>query len=118
MSRLDLINACFELVACALCWASVWRLRRDRCVLGIFWPQVAWSGVWGLWCLPYYLGVGHFASFGVASVREAGTLAWVALYIYFQLHPQTIDIEALAGGRLIWRDEDPLVERWLNEEKS
>ena len=108
MNPLDLINACFELVACALCWASVWRLRRDRCVLGIFWPQVAWSGVWGLWCLPYYLGVGHLASFGVASVREFGTLAWVALYIYYARRTGlfvaanvSIDLEALADGRRV-----------------
>jgi len=81
--NLDAVNAVFESVACVLVWYSVGVLRRDRRVLGIYWPQVAWSLVWGLWCLPYYAGVGHTLSFSAALVREVGTLVWLChLWVY------------------------------------
>lgn len=75
----DKINAIFETVAACLAWRGVAVLVRDRAVKGIFWPQVAWSGVWALWCLPYYLSVGHTFSFAASCVRELATLTWLAL---------------------------------------
>ena len=77
--RTDLINAGFEGVACILAWRSVAELLQDQAILGLYWPQVGWSAVWGLWCLPYYWRVGHRLSFGISAVRELATAVWVLL---------------------------------------
>ena len=77
--RTDLVNAGFELVACVLAWRSVFELVADHTVRGVYPPQIAWSAVWGLWCLPYYWRVQHRLSFSVSAVRELATLVWVAL---------------------------------------
>lgn len=62
-----------------LAWRSVAALIADHTVRGVYWPQIAWSAVWGLWCLPYYWRVGHRLSFGVSAVRELATISWVLL---------------------------------------
>ncbi len=82
--NVDLVNSGFEAVAAVLAWRSVFVLRRDREVRGLYWPAVAWSGVWSLWNGPYYLAVGHHYSFVVTLVREAATLTWLALLWRFR----------------------------------
>jgi hypothetical protein len=73
----DLVNAVFEGVAAVLAWLSVCRLKAERHVAGVYWPQIAWTALWSLWCAPYYYSVGHYASLALALVREGAVVAWL-----------------------------------------
>lgn len=81
----DALNCFFELVALCAQIGSCIKLHRDEEVKGIFWPQVGWSGIWAVWCVAYYLGIGHNLSALVATLRCCATFIWLLMcYSYEQ----------------------------------
>lgn len=80
----DATNALFELVALFFGIASCVKLHRDEEVRGIFWPQVGWSGLWAIWAVFYYYGVGHYLSVCIASLRACCTLIWLSMMYSYE----------------------------------
>lgn len=77
---MNTVNACFEAVAAVLAWMSVRRLLQAQCLArGIYLPSLAFSCVWGIACVPYYLSHGDHLSLVGASVRDAANLTWLTL---------------------------------------
>lgn len=79
MSYYDAGNALFEAVGAVLTWMNFVRLRRDRIVLGVYWPVTAFFAAWGVWNLFYYPSVGHYWSAAIGAVLCTGNVAWVVL---------------------------------------
>lgn len=75
----DYINGAFELVGAVLVLKSVAVLRRDRRVLGVYWPAQWFYASWGVWNLYFYPAVGAWLSFAAGLVMVAGNLTWAAL---------------------------------------
>lgn len=78
---MNLLNASFELVAALLAWRSVQELRQAGCASGVYWPQFAFSALWAVECVPYYLTHGDTWSAGLAAVRCAGLATWTMLAV-------------------------------------
>ena len=73
------VNAAFEIAAACAAWVSVARLRRSGRAQGVFYGQVALSGVWGLVAIPYYLSHGDHLSLVGACARDTATATWLVL---------------------------------------
>lgn len=78
----DMINGTFEVIGGLLCWANVYKLRKEKRVAGVYWPVQAFFTAWGVWNLIYYPALGQWFSFwgGVFLVLGNGT--WVAMAAY------------------------------------
>lgn len=70
------VNTLFELVGAWLAWESVRKIKESRVVSGVLPAQIAFSVLWALEAVPYYLSVGHTLCALVALVRAAGCLVW------------------------------------------
>ena len=74
------LNAACELVAAGLAWRSVWEAL-ETAPRGVYWPQMAFSALWAIECIPYYLGHGDAWSALFAVWRCAGCLVWTWLAV-------------------------------------
>lgn len=83
----DLINGLFEASGAVFLWCDVARLRRDKCVRGVYWPARAVYAAWGVWNMFYYPALGQslsfYAGFGVVSAN----LVWCALAFWYTTDP-------------------------------
>lgn len=75
----DLINGLFELTGAFFTWRNFVQLRRDRRLVGVYWPTTAFFAAWGAWNLIYYPTLGQWLSFAGGVALVAGNVAWVAL---------------------------------------
>lgn len=73
-----IINTFFEAVACVLAWANVAAAMREK-PKGVFWPSVAFSVVWGVFCVPYYMSHDEVFACVFALIRDAANAAWCVL---------------------------------------
>lgn len=78
--NVNTVNACFELGGALLAWRSVVELQRAP-ARGVYWPQLAFSGLWAAECLPYYLAHGDARSAVLASFRCLGLFVWTYLVL-------------------------------------
>jgi hypothetical protein len=84
MRSLDTINALFEAGGAAAIWKSVFVLRHDRQVKGVYWPASIFYSLWGLWNLVYYPSLSQWWSAGAGAVLVTGNIAWVVLAIRYR----------------------------------
>jgi hypothetical protein len=69
------VNACFELIGALLAWRSVVEIMHTP-ARGVYWPMVAFSALWAVECIPYYLAHGDALSASLATLRGAGLATW------------------------------------------
>lgn len=81
----DLINGSFELVGAVFTWRNFVQLRRDRALVGVYWPTTAFFTAWGAWNLIYYPALSQWFSFMGGVLLVAGNAAWVATAIRLHL---------------------------------
>lgn len=74
------VNAAFELIGTLLAWRSVVEVQRAP-ARGVYWPMVAFSGLWAAECLPYYLAHGDKTSAVLAAFRCLGLGVWTYLVL-------------------------------------
>lgn len=76
---MDLINGLFELAGGYFVWLNFMALRKERKVVGVYWPATLVFSLWGLWNLIYYPSLGQWISCigGVSIV--AGNACWLGL---------------------------------------
>ena len=77
----DIINGCIELIGACFTWRNFVQLRRDRHLVGVYWPTTAFFAAWGLWNLIYYPALGQWFSFAGGVLLVAGNVGWVMLAI-------------------------------------
>lgn len=77
----DLVNGGFELLGAAFAWRNFLELRRERRLVGVYWPTTAFFAAWGAWNLIYYPALGQWASFAGGVLLVAGNAAWVVLAV-------------------------------------
>ena len=75
----DLINGSMELVGSYFTWMNAYRLFKDRCVKGVYWPATVFFTLWGLWNLYYYPALHQWFSFTGGAVLVSGNVVWVAM---------------------------------------
>lgn len=73
----DQLNACMETVLATNVWLGVRKLRKDRKVLGFFWPTNLFWSLFGCWGVAFYWMEGYVWSLGPASAVVFGNLAWL-----------------------------------------
>ena len=83
----DTGNALFELIGAWFTWKNAAQLRRDRRILGVYWPATAFFTAWGLWNLYYYPALGQWLSVTAGAILVSGNLAWLWL-AYGVLRPK------------------------------
>ncbi len=59
----DAVNGLFELLGSFFILASVFKLAKDKKVLGVHWVHVAFFSAWGFWSLYYYPSLDQWVSF-------------------------------------------------------
>jgi hypothetical protein len=74
------VNTCFEFVACCLAWRNAYAAWREV-PRGVYWPSVAFSVVWGVVCIPYYLSHGEVFASVFAGLRDIANACWVYLAV-------------------------------------
>jgi len=79
----DLINGMFEMVGGVLCWINVFKLRKDKVLMGVYWPVTAFFSVWGLWNIVYYPLLEQWLSFFGGLFIVSGNSVWVIFAIYY-----------------------------------
>ena len=80
----DLINGLFEIVGAALMTMDIVRIRRDRGVLGIYWPSRIFFLAWGSWNCFFYPYYGHWWSFVGGVAMTLVNFTWLAHVIYYR----------------------------------
>lgn len=73
---MPIVNGVFECIAALLAWVSVYQLLADGTIKGIYWPAVAFAGLWGIETLFYYASLNHWLAFGGACFRVLALLTW------------------------------------------
>lgn len=75
-------NACFEAVGATLAVVNVFALVSAKTVSGVYWPTTAFSAIWAVVAIPYYLDRQDRWSAAGAGIRAAANAAWVAIALY------------------------------------
>lgn len=79
----DLVNSVFEVVAGALTWTSVFRLRKDKRVRGIHLAPMAVFAAWGYWNMFYYLHLNQPLSWIAGCSMTAANTVWFLMALYY-----------------------------------
>ena len=79
----DLTNGLFELVGGILLLLNVYRLHRDKRVIGVSWLPVAFFSAWGVWNLYFYPSLGCWWSFAGGVLVVAANTAWLGLLLWY-----------------------------------
>ncbi len=84
MDKLDLINSFFYFGMGITQWTNVYRLWKDKRVLGVSWTMMVWSAIWCLFdALVYYPSL-HQWNTTVACINlGTATTTWGVLYFYY-----------------------------------
>jgi hypothetical protein len=87
MSKLDLINAGFEVFGAVAQWRNVVKLYQDKKLAGVDWRVTLVFALWGLWNIPFYLGMSAPLSSAAAACLTLANAVWVALAIRYTRQP-------------------------------
>ena len=80
----DLIMGLFEVVGSLFTCFNVWRVWRDKRVMGVsLWPT-GFFIVWGLWNLYYYPHLDQWWAFWGGVVMTLSNIAWLSLAIRYR----------------------------------
>jgi len=69
------LNACFEFCGALLAWRSAGLAKLER-PAGVAPSMVAFSALWAVECVPYYLEHNEYLTAVCAGVRCAGHVLW------------------------------------------
>ncbi len=75
----DLINASFEMGASVIIWINVYRILKDKKVMGLAWKSWIFYSMWGFWDFYYYTHLNQPISFWAAVILSVGNVTWVSL---------------------------------------
>ena len=81
----DLINAFFEFGGAVVVWMNVFKLHKDKKIMGVFWPVWVFYSVWGMWNLYYYPTLQQHWSFWAGLLLVIGNTFWVCQAVYYQI---------------------------------
>ena len=81
MAEVNSINAFFELVGAILAWVSVRQIYKDGQVQGLFWPAQAWSGLWAICGIFYYLAHEDMYSLFFCFWRMCALVCWTLVFL-------------------------------------
>lgn len=80
----DFLNSVFEFGGALLALFNLKSLHRDKVVQGIHPVTVAFSALWAIQCLPYYLSNDDHLSFSGACCRSFVIVAWCIYYAFIR----------------------------------
>lgn len=75
LEHINVVNACFELVGAMLAWQNADAARHTR-PAGCSPALIAFSALWAVECVPYYLSHSDYDSALLASLRCLGHVLW------------------------------------------
>lgn len=73
---IDQANAIAETVLAINVWLGVRKLRKDKKVLGFFWPTSLFWSLFGCWGVCFYWMEGYSWSLAPAAAVVFGNVAW------------------------------------------
>lgn len=93
MSHINELNALFELVGACLAWQNADAARHTR-PAGCSPALIAFSALWAVECIPYYLAHQDLNSALLASLRCVGHVLWSARALRWSRVSQPFDVDA------------------------
>lgn len=80
----DLGNLLFELSGGVFLSMNVYRLYKDKRVLGVSWVPAAFYTSWGLYNFYYYAVLGQWLSWWGGWLTTGANLVWLSMYFYYR----------------------------------
>lgn len=99
MHIFDGVNGTFEALGALVTWANAYKLYKDRCVRGVYWPATGFFSVWGLWNLFYYPHLHQWMSTVGGALLVVGNLVWVVFAIHLLYGYKPLGRAFLRGAR-------------------
>ena len=83
MEMHDIINGVFEFAGGILLWLNVFRLYKDKKIMGVHIAPVALFTSWGFWNLYFYPVVGCWWSFVAGLIVVTANFTWLCQIVYY-----------------------------------
>jgi hypothetical protein len=80
----DLVNGLFECSGGILVWFNVFKLIRDKKVMGLYLPVSIFFTSWGVWNIYYYPSLNQMYSFYGGVLLAAANIVWISLAYYYK----------------------------------
>ncbi len=86
----DLINSLFEMAGAIFATINIFKLLKDKSVMGVYWPATAMFALWGYWNVWYYPSLDQMLSFYAGILLASANTIWVALAIKYRPEPNIV----------------------------
>lgn len=81
----DVINGGFEFISGLFCLINVFRLLKDKIVMGVSAIPTGFFSLWGIWNLYYYPTLNQWFSFIGGIFLVSINVWWLYLVFYYEL---------------------------------